>query len=63
MKTLLWILIGIAVGLVSWVPVSLADRYTIPFFEVIIAFAGTFAGGAIVLVAAVKCVRYGSATR
>ena len=63
MKTLLWVFIGIAIGIMAWVPLNLADRRDIPFGAAILAIVGSGAGGIIVLVAAVRWVRRGAATR
>ena len=63
MKTILWIIAGIMIGILSWIPVNTADRYTIPFFEAVIAFAGTIAGAVIVIVSAVRWICYDSAPR
>jgi len=60
MKTLVWIVVGVLIGIASWIPINLADRYSIPFTEAVIAIAGTIIGGIIVLVAIVQWVRYGS---
>ena len=60
MRTVMWIVVGTIIGIVSWIPVNTADRYTIPFFEAIIAFGGTIVGAIIVIVAAVKWIRHGS---
>ena len=61
MKTIVWIVGGIALAILSWIPVNTADRYTIPFFEAIIAFTGTIAGALIVIVAGLRWIRHGSA--
>ena len=63
MKTILWMLAGIAIGILSWIPVNTADRYTIPFFEAILAIIGTVSGAIIVIVAAVKWIRHGNNPR
>ena len=63
MKTLLWIAIGILVGILSWVPLNLSGPHDIPFIPAILAFVGSFVGGVIVLVAVVQWVRHGSAPR
>jgi len=63
MKTLIWIAIGIAIGLVSWIPINMADRGDIPFGAAILAIVSTFVGAIIVLVAVVQWVRHSSVPR
>jgi len=48
MKTILWIVIGIMIGILSWVPANMADPHDIIAPLVIIAWLGTLVGGVIV---------------
>ena len=61
MKTILWILIGIFIGMASWIPLGFTTRYDIPFFATVIAFGGTLAGAIIVIIAGATWIRYGNA--
>lgn len=61
MKTLLWVVIGIAVGILAWIPLNMADSRDIPFGAAILGIVGSFVGGVIVLVAVIGWVRRGSA--
>ncbi len=61
MKTGLWIVVGLVIAAVAWVPLNLADPRDIPFIPAILAIVGSFVGGLIVLVAVVQWVRHGSA--
>jgi apolipoprotein N-acyltransferase len=51
MKTVVWIVVGLVIAGLAWVPINLTDPGDIPFIPAILAFVGSFVGGLIVLVA------------
>jgi NAD/NADP transhydrogenase beta subunit len=61
MKTVVWIVVGLVIAALAWVPLNLTDPRDIPFIPAILAIVGSFVGGVIVLVAVVQWVRHGSA--
>jgi hypothetical protein len=63
MKTLLWVVIGLAIAIAAWVPLNTADPRDIPVGAAIFGVIGTLVGGVIVLVAVVRWVRRGAAQR
>jgi hypothetical protein len=60
LKTILWILVGILIGILSWVPASMADPHDIIAQLVIIAWLGSLVGAVIVITATVNWIRHGS---
>jgi uncharacterized membrane protein YeaQ/YmgE (transglycosylase-associated protein family) len=60
MKTLLWVVVGLGIALVAWIPLNMADARDIPFGAAILGIIGSFVGGVIVLAAAIRWVRHGS---
>ena len=61
MKTVVWIVVGVVIAGLAWVPLNLTDPGDIPFIPAILAILGSIGGGVIVLVAIVQWVRHGSA--
>jgi membrane associated rhomboid family serine protease len=57
MKIAIWIAIGIVIGVVSWIPINLADPGDIPFGAAILGIVGSVVGLVIVVVAAVQGMR------
>jgi len=55
---LVWIIVGVTIGILSWGPINLADPRDIPFIPAILAFIGTGIGGIIVLVVGIRWVRH-----
>jgi hypothetical protein len=62
MRTVLWLLIGLAIVVLAWIPLSLSDPRDIPFIPAILGIVGSIVGGVIALVAVVRWVRRGAAT-
>ena len=60
MRTILWVVAGLFLAVMAWVPLNLAGPQDIPFGAAIFGIVGTFVGGIIVLVAVVHWVRQGS---
>jgi NAD/NADP transhydrogenase beta subunit len=60
MKTVVWIVVGLVIAGLTWVPINLADPRDIPFIPAILAILGSIVGGIIVLVAIVQWVRHAS---
>jgi hypothetical protein len=61
MKTVVWIVVGLVIAGLAWVPLNLTDPQDIPFIPAILAIVGSGVGGVIVLVAIVQWVRRASA--
>jgi hypothetical protein len=61
MKTVLWVLIGLAIVAVAWIPLNLSDPRDIPFIPAILGLVGSFVGGIIALVAVIRWVRHAPA--
>jgi len=61
MKTVLWVLIGLAIVAVAWIPLNLSDQRDIPFIPAILGLVGSFVGGIIALVAVIRWVRHAPA--
>ena len=61
MKTVLRLLIGLAIVVVAWIPLNMSDPRDIPFIPAILGIVGSFVGGIIVLVALIRWVRQASA--
>jgi hypothetical protein len=58
MRTVLWVLIGLAIVVVAWIPLNLSDPRDIPFIPAILGIVGSVVGG---VVAVVRWVRDASA--
>ena len=57
MRTLVWIAVGLAIVVLSWVPLNMADPRDIPFGAAILGFVGSIVGGVIALVAGIRWIR------
>jgi hypothetical protein len=62
MRTVLWLLVGLAIVVLAWIPLNLSDPRDIPFIPAILGIVGSVVGGVIALVAVVRWVRRGAAT-
>jgi hypothetical protein len=62
MRTVLWLLVGLAIVVLAWIPLNLSDPRDIPFIPAILGIVGSIVGGVIALVAVVRWVRRGAAT-
>jgi hypothetical protein len=53
MRTVLWLVIGLVIVVVAWIPLNLSDPRDIPFIPAILGLVGSVVGGIIALVAVV----------
>jgi hypothetical protein len=61
MKNVLWIIVGLAIAGLAWVPLNLSDPRDIPFIPAVLGMVGTLVGGVIALLNVVQWVRHASA--
>jgi hypothetical protein len=61
MRTVLWLVIGLVIVVVAWIPLNLSDPRDIPFIPAILGLVGSVVGGVIALVAVVRWIRQASA--
>ena len=61
MKNVVWIIVGLAIACLAWVPLNLSDPRDIPFIPAVLGMVGTLVGGVIALVNVVQWMRHAAA--